>query len=184
MNRDHDIPVVHHTISIRSPRAVLLLNPTLPIVLSLLFVSVVFTIWPEALDHSPISFERRGIVHHVWHYSLLAGSLLALVGMFATFRRRLQLELAGTFLLVGSLTINLIAMVNELEPAETFLPVGAFTINLIAMVDESGHPVGDPPSGLGMAIRAGVILMLAIRTYILIAEPTIEISATEINEGR
>lgn len=155
-NRDYDIPLATRTISIRSPRAVLLLNPTLPLVLAAFGVSIVFTIWPEALNHSPIGFERRGIIHHVWHYTLFVGSALALVGMFGTFTRRLEVELFGTILLAGALTLNLIANVNE-----AFLPVDVV------------------PSGLGMAMRAGVIFVFVLRVYVLVARPHVDAPVLE-----
>lgn len=156
--RDYDIPVVRRTVSMRSPRAVLLLNPTLPIVVTILVVSVVFTIWPEALNHSPISFERRGIVHHIWHYTLLVGALAALVGMFGTFARRLELELAGTILLAGALMINLIAQFGQgLDPSQD----------------------DEVPSGLGMALRFGVIAIFALRMYVLVARPQVDAPVLE-----
>lgn len=160
MSRDYDIPVVRRTFSIRSPRAVLLLNPTVPIVVCILIVSIIFTFWPQTLNHSPISFERRGIVHHIWHYSLLAGSLLALVGMFGTFKRRLEFELFGTIILAGALTMNLIALV----------------------ADAVDPKAGEPTSGLIMAVRVGVILIFILRVYVLVARPAVNAPLEENRE--
>jgi len=124
----------------------------LPITLAIFAVSVVFTIRPDALQHTPIGgFETQGFIHHVWHYSMMLGSLLVLVGLFWANTRRLQAELAGLFILIGALTMNLIALV-----AFALLPSDA-----------------EEPSGLGMAIRVGVILGLGIRAYIVVAEPVV-----------
>jgi len=159
MKREHgqDVPIRHAGFSIRSPWAVMVLMPfQLPLTLSIFAVSVVFTIWPDALQHSPISFEAQGFLHHVWHYSLMLGSLLVLVGMFWTSTRRLQAELAGLFVLMGALVINLIAVV--------------------ALALDPGN--GEEPSGLGMAIRAGVILGLAVRAFIIVTEPSVSIKSS------
>ncbi len=162
-HRHSDIPVVHGTFTVRSPRAVTLLHPfQLPLVLALAVLSVVFTVSPETLDHTPISFETRGVVHHIWHYTLLVGSLLATVGMFVAHRRRLQIELSGLFLLTGALAMNLVASIAE---ATTTVADGS-------------------PTGLGMALRAGVIIGLLIRAYTVAREPTVQMPNTQTNEGR
>lgn len=159
------IPIIKSALSIRSPRAVAILHPfQLPLVLVLAVLSIAFTIAPETLNHTPISFETRGIIHHVWHYTLLGGALLALVGMFAAARRRLQIELSGLFLLAAALTMNL---------------VGLFTVS--AATATTGD---EPPSGLGMALRVGVIVGLLVRAYTVAREPTVQIPGTQINEGR
>lgn len=155
----HDIPIRRAGFSIRSPWAVMVLAPfQLPIMLAVFLVSVVFTISPDTLQHTPISFETRGFIHHTWHYSLMLGSLLGVVGMFWTNPRRLQAELAGLFILMGALTMNLIALV-------------AFAVSPSSDAEE--------PSGLGMAIRAGVILGLAVRAYIVVAQPVVTVTATK-----
>jgi hypothetical protein len=162
---EYDIPIVRGTFSIRSPRAVALLHPfQLPLVLGLAALAVVFTIWPAALNHTPISFETRGVIHHVWHYSLLAGAVIATVGMFVTHRRRLQIELSGLFLLTGAIVMNLVAVIAQ---ASTIPPTGE-----------------EAPSGLGMALRAVVIAGLLVRTYTVVREPTVQIPSIRPNEGR
>ncbi len=165
MNRhEYDIPIIRSTVSIRSPRAVTLLQPVLvPTVLLLLVLSVVFTIWPEALNHTPISFETRGFVHHAWHYTLFAGSLLTTIGLFVNHRRRLQIELSGLCLLVGALTMNAVALIAD-------------STNLTP--DEA------PFSGLGMALRVGLIVGLLIRAYTVAIEPTVQVPSIRPNEGR
>ncbi len=112
----------------------------LPLMLAIFMVSVVFTIWPDALQHSPISFEKQGLVHHIWHYSLMLGALLVLIGLFWTSPRRLTVELVGLFALIGALMMNIIAIV-----ALAIMPGTA-----------------EEPSGLGMALRVGIISGLAV----------------------
>lgn len=156
MKRDlgQDIPVKHAGFSVRSPWAVMVLMPfQLPIMLGAFLVSIVFTIWPDALQHSPISFETQGLIHHVWHYSLALGSVLVLVGMFWTSSRRLQAELAGLFVLMGASAMNLIAVIA-------------------LVIDVQGDA---EPSGLGIAWRVGILLGMAIRAYIIIREPVVTI---------
>ncbi len=156
MKHEHgqDVPIKHAMFSIRSPWAVMVLMPfQLPLTWAIFAVSVVFTIWPDALQHSPISFETQGLVHHTWHYSLMLGSLLVLVGLFWTSPRRLTVELVGLCVLMGALVMNLIAVV-----AFAFSPED-----------------GEEPSGLGMAIRVGIILGLGVRAYIVIKEPTVNV---------
>lgn len=151
-SRDHDVPLLHGTFTIRSPRSVILLQPfQLSLALALAAVSVVFTIWPQVLDHSPVSFERRGIVHHVWHYMLLAGSLVTLGGMFSAGRRRLRVELVGLCLLVGALGVNLVAVIAD--------------------------PHASNVSGLGVALRSAAILGLSVRAFIVATEPTVNLRA-------
>lgn len=152
MPREHDVPLLHTTFTLRNPRNVLLLQPfQLFLVLALATVAVVFTIWPEALDHSPVSFERRGLVHHVWHYSLLAGSVVTLAGMLSAGPRRLRIEFTGLCLLVGVLGVNLVACLADASEATNMIP------------------------GLDVALRAAVISGLAVRAYIIAAEPTVNL---------
>lgn len=144
--------------TLRSPFAVLVLMPfQLPVVLAIGLVSVVFTIWPEVLQHSPVGFETRGILHHVWHYSLLAGSVLALVGMFWTNQRlRLRIELAGLFVLMGAMTMNLIA--------------------IVAFISDGGRVGAEAEtSGLDLALRVGIILGLACRAFIIVTAPIVTV---------
>jgi hypothetical protein len=132
----------------------------LPLTLALFAVSVVFTVWPAALQHSPIGgFETQGPVHHIWHYVLMLGALLILVGMFWANTRRLTVELIGLSVLVGALMMNLIAVVAlALDPGS-----------------------GEEPSGLGMTIRVGVVLGLTVRAYIIVTEPVVTLSAPKVD---
>jgi len=147
-----DIPVIEGRITVRNPIRVLLLNPMLfPVMLSLFAVSVVFTVWPTALAHNAVAFETSGVIHHVWHYTLLGGSLLSLFGMLAATKWRLKAELFGLILLTAALAINLVAVIS-------------------ANLD---GPAPDPTSGLGFALRVGVLFGMLLRIYVVVAEPTI-----------
>ncbi len=142
----------------RDRRAVLLLYPfQFPLVLSLFMVAVVFTIWPEALEHSPISFEERSAVHHVWLYTLLAGASLVLLGMLWDNRRRLHVELSGVFLLIGATGMNLLAVGTEEGP--------------------------DAPNGLSIAYRAGILVGLAIRAWIIVSEPVVPLGTATTGDA-
>lgn len=151
MNPAHDVPLLRGTFTIRSPRSVLLLNPfQLPIVFAIAVTAVIFTIFPEVLEHSPVSFEQRGVVHHVWHYSLLLASVLTLIGMVSAGRRRLQVELVGICLLVATLGINLVALVADKSI-----------------------------SGLNIALCAGVIVGFIARAVIVATEPTVDLAPSD-----
>ncbi len=155
---EYDTP----TVAFRSPRAVALLHPfQLPLVLGLVVLATVFTVWPAALSHVPISFETRGIVHHIWHYTMFAGALLATYGMVAISRRRLQIELAGLALVIGALAMNLVARISEWA-------IG---------------PEDEAPNGLGLMLRIVVIVGLLVRAYTIAREPTVQVP-TRLNEGR
>ncbi len=136
-------------------RAALLRQSPLPILVTLLAVSIVFTLSPEALSHSPVSFETRGIIHHVWHYTLLGGTLLGLIGAVIVDRR--SMELVGLILVEAALALNLIAIVT-------------FEI--------AGVGPGDAASGLGIAMRVGVMAQIATSIWILTTEPLLELPVT------
>lgn len=134
-------------------RRVVLLHPfDLPIVLSMLVVAVVFTLFPDTLEHSAVSFENRGIVHHVFfHYALLTGSLLALVGLFNDRPRGRVLKVAGFTALLVAITMNLSALVID------------------AIQD------GTDLSGLTVGNRGALIVGLAVRIWITLAQPTVAV---------
>ncbi len=147
-DRDVDLPVIRKTISIRSPKAVLLDNITVLLLAVLLAVSVVFIIWSDALDHTPTGFESQGVAHHIWHYTMMGSSALALIGMFGTFRFSLPMELVGKIVLTGCLILNLLAVLTE-----------------------ANTHGGDQPDGVRVALQFGVILVFLLRVYILIFRP-------------
>lgn len=139
-------------------RVVLLSQSTFPILVCLVIVAVIFTITPEALDHSPVAFETRGLVHHIWHYGLLIGSLAALGGALTTDRRGLTIELVGLVLVVIALAFN-----------------------LTTLIADSVGPDSEPLRGVGIALRAGAMLQLVVRVWILVVRPTasIEVGRTD-----
>lgn len=130
----------------------------LPVVLSLFMVAVVFTVSPRALDHTAISFETRGIIHHLFfHYALLLGSGAALAGMLLTRGRAWLLELVG------------LALVEV-----------AMLLNFIATIADDLATAGAPANGLSLALRAGVLLGLLVRVWmILTLPPVVRISSDE-----
>lgn len=163
--------------AVRCVRRTALLHPfQLPVVVSLLTVAIVFTVSPRLLEHSPVSFETRGVIHHAWHYGLLFGALLALIGLFMTrpvrhigrgrfkvklpFGVRLEplgVEFAGLVLLALAVALNLVAL----------------TANEFGNVESVGR--GDAMSGLGAALRFGVLAGLCIRIWINRAQPTVDL---------
>jgi hypothetical protein len=146
----HEIGIVSKTMRVRNPREVFLLNSTVPIVMCMFVISIVFTIWPAALNHAPIGFERRGIIHHIWHYSLLFGSVMALCGQFSASSHRMRIELLGLIISTGAVGMNLAAVI-----AEGFA---------------QGNAV---EAGFALALKIGVALTLLLRIYVLYAEPTV-----------
>lgn len=69
-------------------------------------LGTVFTLWPTTLEHSPVGFEKRGGVHHAWHYAILIGGLALGIGL-ALYDR--LLEIAGLVLCGAAVLLNLAA---------------------------------------------------------------------------
>lgn len=133
------------------PRAALALNPFLfPLSVSLTTVALVFTFWPDALDHSPIAFETRGFVHHAWHYALLAGAALTLLGILWRGRRQIFIELSGVAILIAVLSMNLLA--------------------LVAQAYQPGEPAAD---GLAVTLRVALIVGLCFKAWTIITGPVL-----------
>ncbi len=136
---------------LRSIRTVLLLHPMeLPIAACLLVVAVVFTISPTVLEHTPISFETRGPIHHAFHYLLLIGSALAVAGMLVAFPIRPGLVVGVGLFCIGS----------------------AVFVNVVALVSD-----GAPINGLSLGERVGLLIGIGVRIYIVIAEPIVIVRA-------
>lgn len=155
----HDVPIWHKSFSIRSPRSVLLLNPfELTIAFLMLILTVVFTVWPELLEHSPIGFEKRGFWHHTWHYGLLFGSFMTVWGLLSGGINRLKIELIGVCLLLGGIAINLIAFLTN-----------AFEASTLAESEVSGYD---------LALRLGLLFGFGVRFYTLIKEPLVQVETT------
>jgi len=146
----------------RPVRHVMLLYPfQLPLSLALLSVAVVFTVFPEMLEHSPVSFETRGIIHHLFHYALLVGSALMLAGLFATHRWHIKAELIGLVLVFSAIALNLVAILS----------------------DEFSTGDGDPLSGMTVAIRSAILGGLVVRMWIVTVQPEISLPANDRRNG-
>lgn len=139
--------------SLRDVRDALFLNPyQLSVALALFVVTLVFVMWPEALDHDPIAFQDRGTMHHTWHYTLLVSSFVVLWAMvWAHPAQRVMSEILG---LLG-----------------VFVAMVLTFIELVA-----AQSSGDQPSGLFIGLLSGLILALAIRIYCLIKRPMVQVS--------
>ncbi len=57
-------------------------------------------------------------------------------------------------------------------------------MNLVAYLSATADAATPTPSGLGMALRAGIIGGLLIRAYIVAVEPTVQIPSEPPTEGR
>ncbi len=141
----------------KSLRRVLLLHPfELPLAVCVLAIAVVFTVFPDVLEHSPISFETRGALHHVWHYLLLLGGALTVTGLFAAGPRCLVIELAGLTLLLMCLLLNFTALIaGEIDGS-----------NIEAL------------SGLDAALRVAAMTAVAVRMWIIATRPTVTMTAS------
>ena len=144
---------------VRGPRAVLLLHPfQVPITLALLVVAVVFLIFPEALEHTAVSFETRGPAHHLlFHYPLLFGAAFTLAGLL----------IEGGRVLMTDLTVA-----ELLEITGLTLMMGAVAVNFIALIAS-----GAELNGLVIAARCGMLAGFAVRLYILIVRPSVTVRA-------
>jgi hypothetical protein len=111
-------------------------------------------------------FETRGAIHHAWHYALMLGGALTLIGEFWASRRALAVELIGVSLLTSAVAMNLAAMVAAALAAERH--VGHFD-----------GAMNGAPSGFGMALRAGVVAMFLIRSWVLVYQPQVRVHVTE-----
>jgi len=143
----------------------LLLNPfELPLIVCLLVVAVVFTAFPEALDHTAISFENRGAVHHLgFHYPLLFGAAFALIGLLGVPRRIAESRLGRR------LTPEKIRVLYGAGLALIFV---AISLNFVALLATEIEANDEPISGLTVAIRCTILIGLALKIWILATRPT------------
>lgn len=153
--------VVRVLLAFTHPRAVLLTNPTVIIAVGLFFLAVTFTIWPRVLEHAPISFEKLGVIHHIWHYSLLGGSVLTIYGAFSASIYRLQYELIGWLILLNALVMNLVAQLD------LFFNAGPLAVH-------------EGVTGLGLGIRGILIALVLLRMFVLYFEPKVSSTITNI----
>lgn len=70
-------------------------------------LGTLFTLFPEFLEHSPIGFEKRGIVHHGWHYLILLGGFSLVLGVWLRDR---ALEAFGLVACGFPVLLNLVAI--------------------------------------------------------------------------
>ena len=113
-------------------------------ILAAVFVclGVIFTFSPELLEHSPVGFERRGAVHHIWHYTILMGGTALLLGIGMRDRLLERIGLIGCGLPV---VLNLIALMTADHESLT-------------------HGAPNPElSGMDVALRVIVIAMIVAR---------------------
>lgn len=106
------------------------------LVLAVAFVilGTVFTLWPETLAHSPVGFEKRGSVHHAWHYAILIGGLSLLAGLALHDR---AFEIFGLVLCGAAVALNLAASItagDESFQAGVNASVSGFGITLRVVV--------------------------------------------------
>jgi hypothetical protein len=144
----------------RGLRRVVLLHPfEFPLTVCLLIVAGVFLVFPDALEHSPVSFEVRGVIHHVWHTMLFLGALLTVIGLFRLGARGLVWELVGLTLLLACLAMNLTALIaNELGTATA--------------------STGEHLSGIDAVLRIAAMSAIAIRIWIIATRPTVTMTVT------
>ena len=113
------------------------------LVLAVAFVilGTMFTLWPETLEHSPVGFEKRGGVHHAWHYAILIGGLALLIGLMI---HDWAFEIAGLILCGCAVGLNLASTITAGDDH--------FTASLNESV-----------SGFGIALRAVVFTWIVLR---------------------
>ena len=116
-------------------------KPLYALAITFVLLGTIFTLFPETLEHSPVGFEKRGVVHHFWHGTLLIGALALLIGL--VMRDRL-------FEAIGLIGVGL-----------------AVLLNLVAQVtadDESlSGSLSTSASGIGTAVRLVVLSLVAAR---------------------
>jgi hypothetical protein len=135
-------------------RSLLLLFPAeITLAGSLTLLAVIFTVFPEALEHSPVSFETRGWIHHAWHYLLLLAASLTLVSHIRSDPWTARTRLLGLLGLVLALTLNLIAEISA-DLSNPALRAG----------------------GLDIGLRVAAISFLIIRIRMIVNPPTVNVT--------
>lgn len=136
----------------------LLVHPyELPLMFILVVIAALFLIVPEALEHTPVSFETRGWIHHGWHALLFVGAALNLTGRFVRGEARsLWMQFVGLAIILACLALN-------------------FTALIAGEVDGSGT---EPLGGLDVALRAALMIGIGVRLYIIRTRATVELGAS------
>ena len=136
---------------------VLLYAPIFVIGVCFVILGTLYTIFPELLEHTPVSFETRGPIHHLWHYLLLLGGFGLVIGIWI---RHLQTENWALWICGGVVMLNFVALIAE-DIANNS------TVEL---------------SGMDAAARIVVLLTVVLRLYAInVANPKIarELSGSE-----
>jgi hypothetical protein len=149
----------------RRLRDELLLHPyELPFVLGVLVVAIVFTAFPDLLEHTAVGFETRGAVHHLWHHSLTAGAALNLAGRWPWIVRWVGRIVAFCGRKLADSDVGL-----TMQGIGLTLLLGCLALNLSALA--SAGQLG----GLAMAIRLALMTGIAVRLFIIIRRPTVDV---------
>lgn len=104
-------------------------------------LGTLFTISPELLEHSPVGFETRGILHHVFHYLILIGGLALTLAV--SIRDRVM-EIAGLVACGVPTLLNLLALAT-------------------ADAESIGVSLNESVSGMDIAVRLIVLAVIAGR---------------------
>ena len=92
-----------------------------------------FTISPEFLEHSPIGFEQRGVVHHGFHYLILIGGFTLLIGIWS---RDPLLEVLGLWGCGLPVALNLAALLTAENLAnESGIDIALRVVLLALVID-------------------------------------------------
>ena len=89
---------------------VLLYAPIFAIGVCFVILGSLYTAFPNLLVHSPVSFETRGSIHHLWHYTILVGGFALTIGVW---QRHLMAEVVGLWACGLVILLNLVALFAE-----------------------------------------------------------------------
>lgn len=90
-------------------------RPLLALAVVFVVLGTAFTLAPEFLEHSPVGFEARGVVHHAWHYLVLMGGLSLLIGVLMRDRVFEAMGLVGCG---ATIVLNLAALLTTVSTAD------------------------------------------------------------------
>jgi len=128
----------------------LLRAPLFALGIAYTILGTLFTIFPDLLNHSPVAFENRGPIHHLWHYTILIGGFALAIGIYI---RNVRVEVMGLWGVGLAVLLNFMALVFE---------------------EVSGSD-SDALSGVTGATRLAVLAAIAARLYVVLrVNPQIE----------